>query len=265
MLEQTREFILAYGQMLRRVLRRGQSVIAAWAVVSVVIFVLLRILLGDKPPSGDVLTTLMHQWFIARPSPHQLVAMIVAVLALSFVRGGLSGPLIVHVLGKKLQPKTPWLALKMGVRAAPRAAVAELGVMAVIMAVSSVALLLDVSLRLFVELAAASSLAMVPFLAARTKLRRAFWIGTRLGRRYWSPIFAMMVMLIVLSSALTAALAYTGAGYTSASESLRAWSALLGYEFVSWLSLQTLFLTILGRAHKRGEDCTLGEEPVELN
>jgi len=120
MLAQVRAFLIAYGQMLGRVLRRGQSVIAAWALVSAVIFVLLRILLGEKPPSGGVLTTLAHQYFMARPSPPQLVAMIVAVLGLSFVRGGLSGPLIVHVLGKKLAPKTPWRALKMGVRASPR-------------------------------------------------------------------------------------------------------------------------------------------------
>lgn len=265
MLEQAREFIYAYGQMLRRVLRRGQSVIVAWAIVSLAIFALLRILLGDNPPSGGALTTLMHQYFMARPSPEQLLVMIVAVLGLSFVRSGLSGPLIVHVLGKKLQPKTPWRALKMGVRVAPRTAVAELGVMAVIMAVSSVALLLDVSLRLFVELAAASSLAMVPFLAARTKLRRAFWIGARLGQRYWTPIFAMMMMLIVLSSALTAALTHTASASLTTSASLRAWSALLGYEFVSWLSLQTLFLTILSRARARGHECAFDEESVPLN
>lgn len=249
MFKQLGEFLHDYGHMGLKVLRRGQAVIVAWAGISALIFALLRGLLGDQPPRGAASLGALLSELIAQPTPQQAVILALCILVLSFARAGLSAPLIVYIFGKHRSPRSPFKALKMGIKAAPRTGLAEILVALAISAVASVALLLDVDFTLFVQLCAATSLALFPFLAARLKLKRAFFIGTKLARRYWTGIFATFIGLILLSMGidqLTARMEATGPLALA-----RSWSLIMGYEFVSWFAVQTMMLTIVERAIKR--------------
>ena len=254
-----------YGRMIGRTLRRGQGVIVVWASASALILALLRLIVGARPPLGGMTgfggaaPGLDAAWsgtigaLSQAPHPRVLVAAAAAIMALSFLRMGLSGPLIQAVLGRRRVG--PWAALKRGLRASPRAALAEVFVATCILGVSSLALLMGVELTMFVELTAASVLAMVPFLASRVSLRRAFWVGTSLGKQAWLPIFALLMALVLASGLLE---------LTRGLPSWTLWSALFGYELAAWVLTQSLFLALVERARSRGQTPDL-EADLELD